>query len=128
LLARFNQFLGTDQNSYGLVFMDRIPIGNPYQYMKEKFQIGLTFRNQQPRRLERILGLSHTCDGASHFASLNDILVGAFRYCVNEPERNEAGQAMFPLIARRAARPRSARVWIQPHPGRCSSAGSQAGV
>jgi hypothetical protein len=29
-----------------------------------------------------------------------DVMLGAFRYCVNEPENEEAGKAMFPTLMR----------------------------
>jgi hypothetical protein len=30
--------------------------------------------------------------------SVADVLLGAFRFCVNEPENEEAGKAMFPVL------------------------------
>src|SRR5262249_41570834 len=54
--------------------------------------------NDKPRRLNRVLGLSHAVDGSSHMCSVADIILGAFRYCVNEPEHEEAGKAMFPVL------------------------------
>jgi hypothetical protein len=38
-------------------------------------------------------------DGTSHLCSVADILLGAFRYCVNEPDNEEAGKAMFPTLS-----------------------------
>jgi hypothetical protein len=35
---------------------------------------------------KRILGLGHGADGRSHLCSVADIMLGAFRYCVNEPD------------------------------------------
>jgi hypothetical protein len=46
--------------------------------------------------LERVIGFGSTTDGASHLASIADVLIGSFRYCVNEEERDIAGRAMFP--------------------------------
>jgi hypothetical protein len=99
LLGKFNEFLGTDQDTFGLVLFDRIPIDHPYPYLREKFQIGMTFPGDRPpNRLERIIGLGSTTDGASHLASVADILVGSWRYCVNESEMDVAGKAMFPKL------------------------------
>jgi hypothetical protein len=100
LLGKFNEYLGTYKDTYGVVLFDRIPVAHPYRYLKEKFQIGLTFLNGQTRRLERIMGLASTCDGASHLASIADILVGSFRYCVNEPDKDVAAKAMFPKLVK----------------------------
>jgi hypothetical protein len=30
--------------------------------------------------------------------SVADVLLGAFRYCVNEPDNEEAGKVMFPTL------------------------------
>jgi hypothetical protein len=99
LLGKFNEFLGADQDSFGLVLFDRIPIDHPDPYLREKFQIGMIFSDGRPSsRLERIVGLASTTDGASHLASVADILVGSWRYCVNEPEMDVAGAAMFPKL------------------------------
>jgi len=59
----------------------------------------MTFSDgRPPNRLERIMGFASTTDGASHLASIADILVGSWRYCVNEPEMDIAGKAMFPKL------------------------------
>ena len=39
----------------------------------------------------------HAVDGSSHMCSVADVMLGAFRYCVNEPNNREAGKAMFPV-------------------------------
>jgi hypothetical protein len=82
------------------VVLDKIPAKNPYGYLKEKFQVGLTFPGQtkSPMRLGRILGFGQAVDGSSHMCSVADVMLGAFRYCVNEPENKEAGKAMFPTL------------------------------
>jgi hypothetical protein len=99
LLGKFDEFL-EEQDDCGIVLMDRIPVEHPYRYLREKFQIGLTFPNGNTRRLERVIGFGSTTDGASHLASIADVLIGSFRYCVNEEERDIAGRAMFPDLVR----------------------------
>jgi hypothetical protein len=97
ILGKFNTFL-REQGSYGFAVMDRMPVKTPYEYLKEKFQVGMTFPDKPSMRLDRILGLSHGADGTSHLCSVCDILLGSFRYCVNEPDNEEAGKAMFPTL------------------------------
>jgi hypothetical protein len=99
LLGKFNEFLA-DKRDVGIALVDRMPVGNPYQYLKDKFQIGLELSNGVTRKLEKLIGYASTCDGASHLASLADILVGSFRHCVNEPERDIANAAIFPTLIR----------------------------
>jgi hypothetical protein len=97
VLGKFNQFL-QENKSHGYAILDKIPVEHPYRYLREKFQIGNTFSDGSTIRLDRVLGLSHGVDGSSHMCSVADILLGAFRYCVNEPDNEEAGKAMFPVL------------------------------
>jgi hypothetical protein len=76
--------------------MDRIPVDKPYDYLKEKFQVGMTRNGKTMGRYDRILGFAHGADGTSHLCSVCDILLGAFRYCVNDPTNENAAIAMFP--------------------------------
>jgi hypothetical protein len=113
VLGRFNRFL-TEHNEYGYVLFDRIPVQRPYRYLKEKFQIGMTFRDRPSIRLERVLGVGHAVDGSSHLCSVADVMLGAFRYCVNEPENEEAGKAMFPILMRMMwKRERQGRIYVR---------------
>jgi hypothetical protein len=73
---------------------------NSFTYAKDKFQRGLTFPKSPDRRLNRIVSIGFTCDGASHLSSMADIVLGSFRYCVNESDKDEAGKAMFPGLMR----------------------------
>jgi hypothetical protein len=97
VLSKFNLFLDEDK-SHGYVVLDKIPVEHPYRYLKEKFQIGLTFPPKPSIRLDRVLGFAQAVDGSSHMCSVADVMLGAFRYCVNEPKNEEAGKAMFPTL------------------------------
>jgi hypothetical protein len=112
VLGKFNMFL-EEENSFGYALLDKIPVEHPYRYLKEKFQLGLTFANDKRVRLGRVVGLGHAVDGSSHLASVADILLGAFRYCVNEPDKEEAGKAMFPtLMSMMWKRERGGKVYV----------------
>lgn len=87
VLGRFNEFL-TEKNEHGIAKLDRMG-KNGFIYAKEKFQRGLTFSGRD-RRLGRIISVGFTCDGASHLSPMADIVLGSFRYCVNEPEKDKA--------------------------------------
>jgi hypothetical protein len=97
ILGKFNTFLA-DSKSFGYAILDRLPVKDPYSYLKEKFQTGMVFPDKPAVRFDRILGLAHGVDGSSHMCSVADVLLGAFRYCVNEPDNEEAGKAMFPTL------------------------------
>ena len=67
---------------------------------EKKFQVGLEYKNSaRLRPLDKVIGYSLTCDGCSHLASVADIVLGAFRYCVNEPNNEAAGGKMYPLVS-----------------------------
>lgn len=106
VLGKFNQFL-EDRQSHGYAVFDKIPVEHPYRYLREKFQVGLTFPDGHSRRLDRVVGTAHAVDGTSHLCSIADVMLGAFRYCVNEPDNEEAGKAMFPTLMR--------MMWKQPN-------------
>jgi hypothetical protein len=96
LLLKFNEFL-EHQRDVGIVVFDRIPVSNQFKYLKDKFQIGGQYSNGT-RRLENIVGYTTSCDGASHLASMADILLGSFRHCVNEPTKDTVNAAIFPTL------------------------------
>jgi hypothetical protein len=97
IIAKFNTFLG-ENKSHGYVILDRLPVPDPYTYLKQKFQTGMVFPGKPSVRFDRVLGFAHGVDGSSHMCSVADVLLGAFRYCVNEPDNEEANKAMFPTL------------------------------
>jgi hypothetical protein len=115
ILACFDRFLER-AGDYGLALLDRLPVRDQYLYLREKFQVGLSFPNNAVRPLKRILGLASTCDGASHLASVADIVLGSFRYCVNEPERDIAGRAMLPNVCSADVAPSRTRPNLSTRP------------
>lgn len=92
LLAKYNQFLH-EHGAKGWATFDRINTDAPYQFLKEKFQNRVQVEGEHIR-LENIVGYSFSCDGASHMSSLADVIIGGFRYVMNEPERDIAGRAI----------------------------------
>lgn len=97
LLRAFNTYL-IDRDSHGVVLFDRMPIRAEHRFFREKFTTGLVYPGGREERLDRVLALGSTCDGASHFSSVADIVLGGFRYCVNEPHRDVAGRAILPHV------------------------------
>jgi len=95
VLSRFNSYL-TEVGGHGIVMLDRLErAAAPFEYVQDKFQRGLTFPDGTERRLERVLGLGLTCDGASHFSSACDIVLGAFRYVINARSLRPATEKML---------------------------------
>jgi hypothetical protein len=99
VIGKFNYFLHS-VGSYGVVAMDRFPAGRDYSFLTDKFCYGLTFQGEDPVTLDRIKLFSSTCINASHASSAMDITLGAFRYCINQPENVEAAKVMMANICR----------------------------
>jgi hypothetical protein len=57
-------------------------------------------RNNRRYVLHRVLLLGETSQQESFLASVVDIVLGSFRYCVNERRNERATRAMLPVVAR----------------------------
>jgi hypothetical protein len=98
VLARFQKFL-RQENEYGIVLADTLPVTDGLEYLRSKFGVGLTFPDGQSTILDRITLYGMTTIGASHSASAVDIVLGSFRYCVNNPKnRGAAGEMMRNVV------------------------------
>ena len=99
VIYAFERFL-QEENATGICITDRLPFKASFQYLQNKFQVGLTFPNGQTRKFERIHLFGSSCIGASHACSISDIVLGAFRYCVNKKENNRIVQKLLPKTIR----------------------------
>jgi hypothetical protein len=80
-------------DEHGLVLIDQFNDTQANHHLREKFLVGVTGMPYPPftMRLDRILGLHYAAIGQSHFGSLIDIVIGAFRFAINVHTRNQAG-------------------------------------
>lgn len=103
VLNSFNERFLWDHKDYGVVVIDRLPDGQAYSMLKDKFQSGLNFPSGYQLPLDRVLMYATTCDGASHVSSAVDIVLGAFRWVVNsqgKPVKNGTERTLFEKVAR----------------------------
>jgi hypothetical protein len=90
-----------EHDADGMVIVDRLPLGQDYDFLRTKFRDGLTIEPSGAQiNLPRIKLYASTCDGASHASSAVDIVLGAFRYCVNRTGDTPVPQRLFPYLAR----------------------------
>lgn len=99
VFCAFERFL-EEEDAIGLAIVDRLPFKGDFKYLQAKFRVGLTFPWGTNRRLDRIHLYGFSCIGASHASSAIDIILGAFRYCVNERERYQTARNMLPKIVK----------------------------
>lgn len=94
VIGKFNFFLQR-QDAMGIVAMDRLPDGVEFDYLANKFVGGLKLPDGESVDLDRIILFSSTCINASHLSSAMDIVLGSWRYCINNPPNTDAAHAMM---------------------------------
>lgn len=93
VIGRYNRYL-REKDSVGLCVIDNIPSRTQWQYLSNKFTTGLEIHGRDNVQLDRIKLFAATCINASHANSAMDIVLGCFRFIVNNPERNVAQEMM----------------------------------
>jgi hypothetical protein len=101
LIAKF-EYLLKEERARGLCFIDNLPLdGGQWKYLSEKFTKGLYLAPKgKYMPLSRIRLFAATCNNASHISSATDIVLGAFRYCVNQPHKPDVAKAILSKVAR----------------------------
>lgn len=98
LIGKFDQFLSESGKLSGVALFDRHTFFDQFEHFREIHQLGLDFDGKRSR-LEGICSMAIQSDGSSHLASLADIVVGALRWAVNEPEKDKVGSILLKLVA-----------------------------
>jgi len=94
----FNQYLHRIQ-SKGMVMVDNFTDTSLPSILREKFQVGLVYQDGGSARMAHIIGYHTAHQGASHFSSVVDIVLGSVRYVVNEhASQNPATQATLAAL------------------------------
>lgn len=95
VFGRYNRYLNNEVNDYGICIIDNIPTKTQYQYLCEKFTKGLVLHTGNSVKLNKIVMFGTSCVGASHANSAMDIVLGSFRYCINNPKNTDAAKNMM---------------------------------
>lgn len=99
IIGHFNYFLSKEVNDYGLVLVDRLPIKSPENHLEDIFTHGLDIDGKR-QKLDRIAGLGSVSIGASHLSSAIDVILGTFRFCVNNLSEDPKIKSMLCSVAR----------------------------
>ncbi len=97
LLWNINQFL-SEIGSSAWVLQDRHPVEGEFAYYKERFMQSQPDYKNHYHKLDKILGFGSTCDGASHLASIADICLGSYRFCINNPDKDIVNGLLMPKL------------------------------
>jgi hypothetical protein len=99
VIGRYNQFLREALDN-GICIVDNLPVTKQFRYLSEKFTQGLMLKGGQTVRLDRIKLFGATCINASHASSAMDIVLGSFRYCINDPANINAAREMMRQVVK----------------------------
>jgi hypothetical protein len=99
IFGAFNEYLSFHGGS-GMAVTDRLPFVKDFSFLREKFQIGLSFPSGRTKRLSRIALFASSCEGASNLLSVNDVVLGSFRYCINELDKTIAPKEIMSKLVR----------------------------
>ncbi len=97
VIGRFNKYL-IEKGDDGICIVDNLPVTRQFQYLSDKFSSGLQLSTGRTLRLDRIKLFGATCINASHANSAMDIILGSFRYCINNPCNIPAARGMMAKI------------------------------
>lgn len=100
LLAKFDQFLVEAKSAAGIAYFDRSTDYKQDNYFKGVFRNGIPQGDGSDKPLRRIVAIDSTGIGHSHLISITDIVVGAFRFVVNEPDKDQVGAVLMRQIAK----------------------------
>ena len=98
VIGRYNRYL--DENDFdGICVVDNLPDGTEFGYLATKFIKGLTVPGGYQVALNRIKLFASTRIGASHANSAMDIVLGSFRYAINNPKNRDAASTMLKNVS-----------------------------
>jgi hypothetical protein len=99
IIGHFNYFLSQEAKDYGVVLADRLPVKAPDQHLASIFTHGLDVDGKK-LKLDRVVALGSTSIGASHLSSAIDVVLGTFRFCVNNLGDDPKIKTMLHSVAR----------------------------
>ncbi len=93
ITSGFNKYL-LEKNDVGICIYDRMPdISSQFSLLKDNFMTGLSLPDKKIK-MDRIKLHAISSVGTSHLMSATDIILGSFRYCINNP-KNRSLAALF---------------------------------
>jgi hypothetical protein len=99
VIGRYNKFLNEEVKDNGICIVDNLPQGAEFGYLTTKFACGLVLPDGSKVQLDRIKLFASTRCGASHACSAMDIVLGSFRYAINNPKNVDAAREMFKKVS-----------------------------
>lgn len=99
VFRRFNQYC-KENDAPGLVLADQWPCDNGFGFLESCQQEGIQYKLGEKVSLPMIYGYAQISDNSTTLMSVADIILGAFRYCINERNKTIVNTTLMPKIAR----------------------------
>ncbi len=99
LLIKFDQFLKESGSIPGSAHFDHTEDYNQNKFLREISELGVQNEAGTRKKLDRVISVGTTQNGMSHLNSVTDIVVGSFRWVINEPEKNKVGAKLLAQLS-----------------------------
>lgn len=99
LLGKFDSFLCQKDNRSGTAYFDHTTDFKQADHLKSSFA-GLIDGKYGKIKYKKITGVGTTQNGMSHLNSLTDIVIGSFRFVVNEQDKDKVGRILLTKLAK----------------------------
>lgn len=74
------------------------PTSNKKIFQRTFFSQGVEIKGNK-KKLSHVVSVEPSQDGFSHLNSITDIVVGAFRFVINEPDKDQVGSILLKSLA-----------------------------
>lgn len=95
LLTTFEKFLRENGEVAGTAYFDHTTDYKQNEYIKDISRHGVLKEDGGRISLSHIVAMGITQDGMSHLNSVTDIVVGSFRWVINEPNKDVVGAELL---------------------------------
>ncbi|WP_108127316.1 DUF3800 domain-containing protein [Saccharospirillum mangrovi] len=95
---RFNDYC-SETHTPGFVMADQWPVDNGFGFLESCINGGISYRGGTTARLPWIHAFSQVSDNSTPLMSVADIVLGSFRWCINNQDKTDVNTALMPRIA-----------------------------
>jgi len=98
VFRRFNDLCAENKEA-GLVLADRWPCENGFQFLEACQHGKITYSSGESVSLPWIHGYAQVSDNSTTLMCVSDVLLGAFRYCINNRDKDIVNRTLMPKVA-----------------------------
>jgi hypothetical protein len=95
---RFNDYCVETQIP-GIVMADQWPVDNGFGFLESCINGGISYRDGETAQLPMIHAFSQVSDNSTPLMSVADVVLGSFRWCINNQDKTHVNSLLMPKIA-----------------------------